>query len=329
LPSLINLLLRVLTRNLQALNLPPEILANAIFQLLEDIDQVELSGVVNALAEVINALHRGNLLLGRDEPRFKEVAARVSKGLVDNVDGEQLKQALLALGEDGRVIGGVVSGYLLATPESTAQVVKAVHTAINAALRAVAENGAKLAELPPQVISDLAEDFEQRFEGRELGRILNNQMLLYNKLCRENPDFLAEILKRVLSAVEPEAWAAAGKATALQVREAVLASPEFSALLQPEAIGDNINAGLAAFNRFLGENPNMVVERVSRALAVVDTDELRQALIGIAGQMAKSAARNRAFVVDLAKPLIKPVAVGAAAVGGLLVGLVILRKIRN
>ena len=75
-PPLANYALRVLTRTLQALNLPAEILANAVFQLLEDVDMAEVGGLVDALATFVSALHRGNLVLGRDEPRFKEVLGR-------------------------------------------------------------------------------------------------------------------------------------------------------------------------------------------------------------------------------------------------------------
>jgi hypothetical protein len=302
-PPLANYLLRVLTRTMQALDLPSEILANAIFQLLEDIDQKELGGLVNALTYFVNSLHKGNLLLGRDEPRFKEVAFRVSKDMVENVDGEQLKAAALALGEDGKVIGEVISSYLFATPQSTVEVVKAMHTALNAALRTVAETTRRLSELPADAVAELAEDYKNRFEAKDLGRILNYQALMFNKLCEQNPDMLSEILVKTLSAVDNEVWAAASKTAVLQVRDAVAATPQITAALEPEAIGRNINNGLSTFNKWHLENPGLVEEKIMATLAVVDASALSRAMEGVLTPLMVAIAKNRPVLKAMAKSL--------------------------
>jgi hypothetical protein len=303
---LANFLLRAFTRTVQALDLPSEILANAVFQLLEDIDQRELGGLVNAVSHFINVLHQGNLVLGRDEPRFKEVASRFSRGLVENVDGEQLKAAALALGEDGKVIGEVVSGYLFATPESTVALVKAVHTALNAVLRTAAETARRLGELPDAALAELAEDYEKRFEARELGRILNNSMEMFARLSRHNPDMLSRILVKTFSSLDPQVWAEASRAAVLQVKDAVMEAPQVSAALQPEAIGRDINAGLAAFNRFSSRNPHLVAEKVSETLAAVDAAELKKAVQGLAAPLSKALVSN----AEVLMAVVVPVAVG-------------------
>ncbi len=218
-PPLANFTLRVLTRALQALNLPAEILANAIFQLLEDIDMAETGGLVNALAGFVNALHRGNLVLGRDEPRFKEVLGRVSRDLVDNVDGEAFKDMLIALKEDGAVIGSVLSDYVYATPETTVQVVRGVYLAVGAALRATAET-------LPQVLRAAGRD--RRRHHRQLrggrghagvARIINYGAVYMNKVFEARPGELARHMGKMLAGLDTEELAAAGKAAALQVRE--------------------------------------------------------------------------------------------------------------
>jgi hypothetical protein len=300
---LANFLLRVLTRTVQSLDLPSEILANAVFQLLEDIDHRELGGLVNAICDAINSLHRGNLLLGRDEPRFKEVVTRISRELVDGVDGERLKAAALAVGEDSKVIGEVISSYLFATPDSTVEVVKAVHTALNAALRTVAETSRRLSELPPGAMGELASDIGERFEARELGRILNRNMVLFNKLQASDPEFLSGILIKTFSAVEPQVWADASKTAALQVKDAVLAAPQVSAALAPEAIGRDINAGLVAFNRFAAENPELIVDRVSETMAVVDTYELSRAVERMMALTTRALTHNTKVLMAVVKPV--------------------------
>ncbi|OFW69487.1 MAG: hypothetical protein A2V52_01555 [Actinobacteria bacterium RBG_19FT_COMBO_54_7] len=314
-PSIANYLLRVLTRTLQALALPPEILANAIFQLLEDINQKELGGLVNSLTEFINSLHQGNLVLGRDEPRFKEVAGRISKGLVESVDGEQLKQAAIAVGEDGKVLGEVISGYLFATPESTTQVVKALHTAINAIMRTLGNTAKRMSELPASAMAELAEDFEARFDSRELGRVMNHGMTTFNKLCDQNHDMVTEILRRSFSAVNTETWALAGKNVVLQAKDAAFSVPQVSAALTPKAIGRDINAGLAAFNRLSQEKPELISQRVSETLAVIDTAALAKAVESFVNPLLKALFENTKVLMAVVKPVVGGT---LKAIGGLI-----------
>lgn len=320
-PPLANYVLRVLTRAMQALDLPSEILANAVFQLLEDIDRRELGGLVNALTYFVNSLHKGNLLLGRDEPRFKEVAFRIGRDIVESVDGEQLKAAGLALGEDGKVIAEVISSYLFATPQSTAQAVKAVHTGLNAVLRTVAETSRRLSELPESALEELAEDFEERFEARELGRILNSQMELFSKLCEHNPDMLGKILVRTFSATDPQVWADASRAAALQVRDAAFTAPQISAALQPQAIGRDINLALAAFNRYSQRNPEMVASKVSQTLAVVDAAELKKAVESVSASLVRALVDNSEVLMAVLVPAAKGVFKAVFGVAGKLVTL--------
>ncbi len=309
-PPLTNYLLRALTRALQGLNLPSEILANATFQLLEDIDQAELGGLVNALCDLVISLHRGNLLLGRDEPRFKQVLERVSRQLLDNVDAERFKEAALALGEDGKVIGQVVSGYLFATPESTARVTRAMYVAVNAALRAAADFFRRFAELPPETVRELVAYYRETVNPQELARLLNYNAVILNKTCDVAPDLVKETVGSLFSALDREELARAGRSLALQAVEAVLADPAVDAALQPEALGERINAGLAAFNRFVRENPEMV-SRVARTIGAVDGKELRRATLGFAFPLCRALARE----TRLGKVMVRAAA-GALALAG-------------
>ena len=328
-PPLTDFMLRVLTRTLQALNLPGEILANAVFQLLEDIDKRELGGLVNALADVVNALHKGNLLLGRDEPRLKAVLERVSGDVVENVDGEKFKQMLIALKDDGAVIGGVISDYVFATPDSVVQVVRGLYLAVSAALRGVGETYRRFSELPPEALGAMVDAYQEAFDMRALHQVVNYNAVLFNKVCEVRPDMVGTTLGKVLEGLDTEEMSQAGKTVALQVKDAVLADPTISAALEPEAVGERINEGLAAFNRFSRENPGLVAEKISRTLAVLDTDELSQAMGGMAKQMTKAMMENTDFLMKMAMPVVKPAAVGAAVMGGLLMGLLVLRRLRN
>jgi len=328
-PSLTNLILRALARTLEALNLPAEILANAIFQLLEDIDKAELGGLVNALAGLLNALHRGNLVLGRDEPRFKEVFGRITRDLVDNVDGEAFKDMLVAFKEDGAVIGSVLSDYVYATPDATVQVVKWMYLAVGASLRTVAETFRKFSELPEEAIGAIIDSYEEAVDLRELGRIINYSAVYANKMFEARPGEMTRHVGKLLASLDTEELAAAGKTAFFELKDVVLADPTVSAAIEPEAVGAMINKGLAAFNGFMRENPDLIAGSLVRTVNTLDTAELHLAMRGLALPIAKALIKDTDVVWNAVKPVMKVAVAAGVALGGLVGGLVVYRKMRK
>ncbi|MBC7228875.1 MAG: hypothetical protein H5T74_00585 [Actinobacteria bacterium] len=331
-PPLANYLLRVMTRALQALSLPAEILANAVFQLLEDIDMAEMGGLVNALAGLVTALHRGNLVLGRDEPRFKAVLERVSRDLVDSVDGEAFREMLVALKEDGAVIGQVLSGYIYATPDSTVQAARALYLAVGAALRAAAEHLRRFSELPPEAVAAMDAYFEEAVDPRELARVINYNAVLLNKAFDARPDLLAGFAGKLLAGLDTEALAEAGKKAALQVKEAALADPAVRAALEPEAVAERINAVLAAFNAFAWRNPGLMADKAARVLGAINVDDLVLAASEVAAAGFAALRRHPEVIGKVAKPLLtkaaKPAAAAAAALGVAAAAVLLVRRRR-
>jgi len=322
----VNYLLTILARALAGLNLPAEVLANALFQVLEDLDPKELGGFLDSLSTFINTLHAGNLVLGRDEPRFKEVLERVSENLLANMDGQQFKQSMISLGEDGAVIGQVLSGYFFATPESAAQFAHAISVLVNHGLRMAATGAGKFSELPGETLAGMAENLASEFEARELGKFVNSLVVLANRMSDQKPELIRELLGKILSAVEPEELAKIAKTAALQGKDAVLADAALSAKLRPEAIGNTINAGLAAFNRYSAMKPAVLVTGLSAGMGAIDTGELNKAVGSVVNQVVDAAVANPRVLAAVIKPVI-----GGAFrfVKGSVANLKVVRKLRR
>ena len=328
-PSLANFMLRLLAKSVQSLDLPSEILANALFQLLEDIDMAELGGLVNALAVVTTTLHRGNILLGRDEPRLKEVFGRVTRNVVDNVDGEAFKEMLLALKDDGAVIGSVLSDYVYATPDATVQVVRGMYLAVGASLRAVAETFRRFSELPEEAIGAIIDSYEEAVDMREMGKIINYGAMYANKMFEARPGEMTRHLGRLLASLDGEELAAAGRSGFFEIAGAVLADPAIMAAAEPEAVGAMINRGLAAFNGFLRENPDLIAGSVVRTVNTLDTAEMHMALRGLALPVAKALIKDTDVVWNAVKPVLKAAAVAGVAVGAMAGGFLAYRRFRK
>ncbi len=301
----LNYLLTILARALAGLNLPAEVLANAVFQVLEDIDPVELGGFLDSLSGFINTLHAGNLVLGRDEPRFKEVLDRVADKLLANMDGAQFKRSMIALGEDGAVIGKVLSDRFFATPESTAKFAHAVSVIINHGLRMAATGAGKFSELPDATLAGMAENLSREFEARELGRLANSLVVLANRMSEQKPDLVGDLLGKILATVEPEEFAKVAKTVAIQGKDAVLADAALSAKLQPESIAGTINAGLAALNRYSALKPAVLATGLSAGMGAIDTDELSRAVGNLVNPLVDAAVANPKVLMAVVKPCVK------------------------
>ncbi len=322
----VSYLLKILARALVGLNLPAEVLANAVFQVLEDLDPKELGGFLDSFSAFISTLHAGNLVLGRDEPRFKEVLARVSDNLLANMDGHQFKQSMIDLGEDGAVIGKVISDRVFAIPENTANFAHAISVLLNHGIRMAATGTGKFSELPAETLAGMAENLESEFEARELGRLVNSLVVLANKMFAEKPGLVSDLLKKILSAVEPEEFAKIAKTVVLQGKDAVLADTALSAKLKPEAIGNTVNAGLAAFNRYSALKPTVLATGLSAGTGAIDTVELNKAVGSVVNQVVDAAVANPRVLAAVIKPVI-----GGAFrfVKGSVANLKVVRKLRR
>ncbi len=306
-PPFLNYLLRALARLLRRLDLPPEILAHAVFQLLEDVDRREVAHLVNAFSDFVNSLHRGNLLLGGEEPRFKEVLRGISRDLVELVDGERLKKALIALGEDGKVISEVVSEHLFATPERTAALGRVLGSALLKGLGIATSMADRLARLTPEALEELIPSSLRASYPEELARLFNSCSLLLRRLW-ELPSqetatpsrFLAALdrqeMVRTLKGVLFRVSGTDGPRTTLETQEGL-----------PEILARTINRGLRSLNDLLESRKPEVQDALARFSAELDKRELRRAAGGLI-YLALPGGRQGARALDVRNAL--PLALG-------------------
>ncbi len=97
LPAFANTFIKLLSNTLQQLDLPSEILASALFNLLEALDIEELGRLVSGIGATVNSLHEGDLVLGLNEPRFREVAGRLIERYMSTTDWHANHEAMVAL----------------------------------------------------------------------------------------------------------------------------------------------------------------------------------------------------------------------------------------
>jgi len=303
-PPLVNDVLRLLARAFSSLEMPPEILASAVFNILSDVDTEHLGGVVNGLTAAVKDLHEGNLLLGRDEPRFKAVFTRFAEDLLAHVDKEQAALAMVALAEDTETMLAASGDLLYRDPDLLNLLAAAAIASTHAVMRGATDALTRLAQLPDDTVSLLATEIAESLEPQNAAKLLNAFLAFRLRLLENRPDIPSGFLEDFTAALDSDLlWRVALRVSAslLQVN---LGEIEKSATNNK---GLMAAMGIAAYNQALDRNPQAVKEGMSQALEGVDARELeravRRSLVPAAEAVAERPDLMRAFVGPTASAL--------------------------
>ncbi len=279
-PPLINSLIKVLSAILSNLELPPEILASAIFNVLSALDAEELGRALSLLSERINELHAGNLILGGDEPRSRAVTSDIARRLFDNLDVDAFADMLVALGEDAEVIVGVLVELISRDPELTDAVARSLVGLTNSITRIMSNALNKAAKWSPGVLARLGKEGRD-LDTFEIGRAIDSFETYALRLREANPGLHREIYIRMLQPVDIERVETHLRAVAGDLTAAVGAHQGIREALEPEEVGRRVNEMLAGFNR--SAEPAAVRDYLWRLFATIDSRELEVALKNVSG----------------------------------------------
>lgn len=299
LPPLLNNLLKGTANALARIDFPPEILASAVFNLLGDLEAEELGEIVNNLSRLINNLHEGSAVLGREEPRFRPVLQSFLEKALQSVDETQAARALLALGEDLEVVLCVAADTAAEKPELLEKMFSALLLGFNANLRGFTYLLEQLNELPPHLYSHVAQELDKK-DFNEIGKLINNLLKLTNRILAENPFLVENALATLYRSFDQGELRSLGR-TALQQGAAFAANENLLQLFPPEETGKALNACLTSYNQKLAREPDQVGELLGLYLSHLNPEELSRALLLTSGQLSQTLSENP----QLSKSVIK------------------------
>jgi len=288
------------------LELPDEVLASAVFNVLRALDLGAAARLLGDAAQTVNALHRGSATLGLEEPAFVAVFSELLDGLLDQLDAEAVARAAVALGEDADVMARVLARRLASRPDLA---------------KLGVETGARLADQALQTALGVV---------RELGHLNpDTRAALLSRLRQGDGESLvalgrhgAELAEALWPEGDPPGWAAGLQglleyppARALLYRGAaelartVVAEGWRRVLAEPELVGQQLTRWLRRLSDALEQSGPARESWLRRALGAVERDELGRAwrhaarlagrsvwppaLLGRARPSARTAARRR------------------------------------
>ena len=317
LPAVANGLLEILLTLLENTDLPPEILASALFNVLTALDAGKIGRALSAMSDQVQALHAGNIILGGDEPRLRAVFTDFVKRVLDNLDVDAAAGAVIALGEDGEVIAGSFAELAARDPRMVVALARMSSTLAGSMTRAISSALAEAVTWPDELLVEIGRVDRECSDPVEAGRALDSLVTLALRFREANPDLNREALTDVLRAVNTEQLELVLKGAADDLKQAALANPGVRMALEPEEVGRRLNGVLAGFNRSAVRGST--AGYLTRVLGAIDPDELEEALrngtLGLVDALFSSA--------RLARSMFRAAASGAWKVARGIVNLIV------
>jgi len=265
------------------LALPAEAVTYALFKIMEDLDWQDVAAVINGAAAFIVNVHRGSLILGDGSLYTAGPFYRISSNLVNALDGQVLAEAIVGIAEEVEALATAFIGRTLENEDLALPLAEAMISVSNSSYRTLASIMEKANALPRETLSKMVASAAEDLEVGELGRALVSIVDFNRRVITENPELIAELSRRTLTALELD--------------------------LGPEAAAAGLNQALASYNGWIGRNPDLLAEKASALLAEIDTRELERAARATGGQLADALSRNPAVLKPLLKAAISVIGV--------------------
>jgi len=305
LPALVNDGVKLLAFVVERLDLPDEVLASAIFNVLRVLDLSALSTLVNGATRTINVVHQGSITLGLEEPAFKAVFTELTDGLLELLDRGAVADAVVALAQDGDVVARVLARRLSTDPTLLSEVLRTAVRLVNVALLTGREVLTEVEQLPSATLEELATRLPV-VDARAVAELLSQTLRTLTRLERTlGSGATGRWLDDVVAALD---WEAAG-ALLWRFGTPVLQSYVGSGWQQfrdrPEALGTWVNGLLRRFNGFVAEDPARTADFVPRLLSAVDSAELSRAVRTV-GRLLGGAVMASAQTQPLLQSILTP-----------------------
>lgn len=285
-PPALNSLIEVLEVALEKLELPPEILASAVLNVLSAVRADRLGRVLTMAMGHVSDLHRGNLILGGDEPRFRAVFADFMKRLLDELDMDAVAGAVTSLGEDLEVMAGTLVELTARDPETVSRVARVFTALGNSFWRIVSGAAVEMAAWPDEVLKEIGAIAGRDSDLAETGRALDSLVALELRMRESNPGLHRRLMTDALLPLNTERLELVARGAASDLGRAAMANPGIRMALEPEEVGRRVNEAIASFNAAGRAAAARVY--LSRMLGAIDREEMDRAIRSVAGPLARA-----------------------------------------
>jgi hypothetical protein len=269
LPPLLNMEIELLGHALTNIEMPPEIVASAMFNTISALDAEGLGRALSATATLINQIHHGNYMLGGGEPRFQAVLTEFTDRLLSTLDPAEAAKATVALAEDAETLSRVFADAIRTRPELAVIAAQTLVGAKTALLSAAAELIEEFSDLPEETVSQIVQSFKDPSTQQAAGRVVTAMAGLVGRLDKNDPELIAELLSGTFSGADTAPFRDALVSAGTKLAQ--------DSTKDPKALGAKINGALERFNQNV-ESRNKDGGYLRSVAGELDKKQLEQAL---------------------------------------------------
>lgn len=307
LPSIANDGVRLGAFVVERLDLPDEVLASAIFNVLGALDLTALSSLLNGAARTVTVLHQGSATLGLEEPAWKAVFTQLLDGLLESLDRRTVGDAVVALAEDGDVVARVLARRVSTDPPLLWELLRTIVRLVNVALLTGREVLTEAEQLPSATLEELATRLPD-VDARAVAELLSQGLRTVSRLERSlsgSGRRRGRWMDDVVAALDWEVTGALLWRFGTPVVQSYVGAGWQQVQDRPEVAGRWINETLERFNSFVNEHPERTSSIVPRLMSSVDSRQLSLALRTV-GRLVGGAVVATAQTQPLLQTLLSP-----------------------
>ncbi len=300
-PPLINDLLAVLADTLDEVELADEILAAAVLSVLGDMHAQDLGRIATGFARIIDAIHRGSQVLGNTEPAFRATATELIDELASSLDGEALRRALVALGEDGQTLAEVLADLLRQRPELLAAWTGAALSTQAPLARGAVTLLREANALPDEAFEAVGRQIRRDLDAETVVLAVREIVTFLDRYARANPD--SAVIRELTEVARRERLGRAGLRLGRTLGRQVLDELSVEAALKPEAVGARLNEALILLRRKLEQDGAGAY--LSRLWGALDAGELERSWEAVLRAAGRTFAANPGAVGAVVRPVMR------------------------
>ena len=207
LPAAVNMAVSTTRETLTPINkLPPDLLSDVVFSLVDDIDGKNIGMLINELGELVRKLHTGSTLLGEPgKPQLPNTLTRLTVETMSTVDINLLLKARALLGELKEVSLNAFIDQLELSPELASEFFQDHFLSVVAFIR----NWSRKADAFERLFSaeEIAREFAKgmgEIDAQEVAGTISRLCAIVNSVRAITPGVILNTLSQAINAVDAD-----------------------------------------------------------------------------------------------------------------------------
>lgn len=204
LPSLVNVAAGTLNISVEKLNaVPPDLLADIITALLDEVDAEQIGGMITELFEIARKLLVGSALIGEPgAPQLENALANKIEEIISHMDSVIAWKGKIALAKLKASINDAAMEAMAKDPELLKLAMANGHESVNIRLKSENKWLLSLENLDDDTFEKMLNIRLSAVDTQEVADKFNSILRIMNRLWEQNPEICREFARQFLSGLD-------------------------------------------------------------------------------------------------------------------------------